>query len=480
MSVSGKITIYNTLTRKKEEFRSQNPSEVKMYTCGVTVYDDCHIGHGRSLYVFEIMRRYLKYKGFKVLFVRNITDVDDKIINKANQMVQTGKISLKDAFEKVRKTYIDSYYDDLKMLNLPSADIEPLATENILQMQEYIQRLIQKDFAYVVEGNVYFSVRKLDSYGKLSGKKIDDLLSSVRIEPDSFKKDSLDFALWKKAKQDEPCWDSPWGPGRPGWHIECSVMSQKYLNTETLDIHGGGRDLIFPHHENECAQSEALTGKTFANYWIHHGLLTINGQKMAKSLGNFVTLKDILSRYPSDILKIFYLQACYSTPIDFSWERMEDAKKAYERINILVGKFKDLFKADIESEEAAGCQDIEQFKQEFIEAMDDDFNTPKGLAALFDLVSKCNKLLEEGESKIKELRYAKQVIEEITGILGFTFAGNKASSMAEEEIEKNIKFRLEFKIAKNFKEADRIREELAVKGIILEDTKDGTKWRRTF
>ncbi len=335
------LKIYNTLTKKKEEFRPQDNNQVKMYACGVTVYDHCHIGHARSLYVFEVMRRYIKYKGYDIKFVRNITDVDDKIINKARAWANEQNIPFQEAFDKVRNTYIDSYYRDLNVLGLPKADLEPKATENIDEMIIYIEKLIEKKFAYESGGSVYFSVRNLPQYGQLSGKKIDDLRESVRIDTDANKRDPLDFALWKQAKEDEPSWPSPWGKGRPGWHIECSVMSQKYLKTETLDIHGGGLDLVFPHHENERAQAEAGTGKSFANYWIHHGLLTIEKQKMAKSLGNFVTIVNALAKYPADILKLFYLQAHYSSSIDFSWERMEEAKKAYERIVILRDKLID-------------------------------------------------------------------------------------------------------------------------------------------
>ena len=362
-----------------------------MYTCGVTVYDDCHIGHGRSIYIFEVIRRYLKYNGFKVKLVRNITDVDDKIIDKARQRSKEKNIPLKDAFNQVRKAYIDSYRKDLKLLNIPGADKEPLATENISEMIEYIKGLINKEFAYEAEGAVYFRVRKSKDYGKLSGKKIDDLLESVRIDSDPLKKDPLDFALWKKAKDDEPFWDSPWGKGRPGWHIECSVMSQKYLKTDTLDIHGGGRDLVFPHHENEIAQSEALTGKTFAKYWIHHGLLTINKQKMAKSLGNFITIKDFIDKYKdNDFLKLFFLSAHYSQPIDFSEEKIEEVKKQkktfysfFDRVDMHMS-LKDSKAEPLMPEK--NKRKIDSLCANFETAMDDDFNTPRALASLFELV----------------------------------------------------------------------------------------------
>tara|TARA_B100000315_G_scaffold258860_1_gene312486 strand:+ start:905 stop:2305 length:1401 start_codon:yes stop_codon:yes gene_type:complete len=464
------MKILNTLSKTKEEFKPLAGNTINMYTCGVTVYDHCHIGHGRSLYVFEVMRRYLKYKGFKVNFIRNITDIDDKIINRARTWADEQSISLQEAFDKVRNAYIDSYYDDLKRLCIPKADLEPKATENISDMIEYIGKLIAKEFAYEVSGSVYFSVRKVKDYGKLSGKKIDDLLESVRIDSDTAKKDPLDFALWKKAKEDEPNWDSPWGKGRPGWHIECSVMSQKYLKTQTLDIHGGGRDLVFPHHENEIAQSQSLTGKTFANYWIHHGLLTIDKQKMAKSLGNFITIKAVLDKYPADVLKVFYLQAHYSSSIDFSWERMEEAKKAYERIDILLGKVKQLPASEPKTKE------ILKLKSDFSESMDDDFNMPKGLAVLFDLVNLCNKAIDDDDRTLLSEGYF--LLKQISDIFSLTFETKELEGISESEIENLVQLRIESKNKKDYIQADKIRKELEAKGIILEDTKDGTKWRR--
>jgi len=464
MRDEGRIKIYNTLTRKKEVFKPQE-GVVKIYTCGVTVYDDCHIGHARSLYVFEVMRQYLKYRKFKVKFVRNITDIDDKIINRAKE--------LNTDWRKLADEYIENYYRDLKNLGISEADEEPRATENIEEMIEYIAKLIDKEYAYVADSGVYFSVRKFSDYGKLSAQSIDEMRSGVRIEADKTKRDPLDFALWKKAKEGEPSWDSPWGEGRPGWHIECSVMSQKELKAQTLDIHGGGRDLIFPHHENEIAQSESLTGRPFANYWMHHGLLTINGQKMAKSLGNFVTISDVLAKYSAETLKIFYLQAHYSSSIDFSWEKLKEAKRAYNRISILLGKLEDMFGSDcINAQENA--EDVEGLKQQFIESMDDDFNMPMGLAALFDIVGMCNKLLERNnEADDFKLRYAMNTIKQISGIFCLTFPARKQSQMSEEELERKIQLRLEYRRKKDFKKADQIRRELEQKGIILEDTKDG-------
>lgn len=468
-----KIKVYNSLTKKKEDFTPAKGKKVKMYTCGVTVYDDCHIGHARSLYVFEVIRRYLNYRGFKVSFIRNITDIDDKIIKRANEL----KVNWKELVDK----YIKNYYQDLSLLNIPKADKEPRATENIAAMIKYIKKLINKGYAYETEDGVYFKVRKFKSYGKLSNQSIDQMLEGVRIEADEHKKDPLDFALWKKAKENEPFWNSPWGRGRPGWHIECSVMSQKYLKTITLDIHGGGRDLIFPHHENESAQAEALNDKPFAKYWIHHGLLTINGQKMAKSLGNFITIQDVLGKYKNpDILKLFYLQAHYSSSVDFSWEKMDEVKKAYESIDILREKLKKEYaRVDITKAVKSGTGPMKQFKDRFIQSMDDDFNTAQALAILFEMANKCNVLFDsEVELKPFILRYALEVMQEIADVFGLTFLKDKLSIDEKSVIEDKIKLRNKYRADKNFKEADRVRKELEEKGIILEDTKDGTKWRR--
>jgi len=460
------LKIYNSLTKTKDLFTPQEESLVKMYTCGVTVYDDCHIGHARSLYIFEVIRRYLKYRGYKVQFIRNITDIDDKIINRAKELGVD--------WEKLVNKYINSYYQDLKVLGVSKADKEPRATENVGSMIKYIEKLIDKEYAYATESGVYFSVRKLKNYGKLSGQSIDKMKGNVRISKDEAKKDPLDFALWKKAKEGEPFWPSPWGNGRPGWHIECSVMSQKYLKTDTLDIHGGGRDLIFPHHENECAQAEALTGKVFANYWIHHGLLTINSQKMAKSLGNFITISDAVSRYSADILKIFYLQAHYSSSVDFSDERMGEAKKAYERIQIFINRINSIKKVKVtkDAEEL-----LKQLKDKFVESMDDDFNMPKGLAVLFDIISTSNKILDIEDEPMIKLAGISGLVEEILDIFGISFKLQEATEISEKDIKKLIKIRTEYKQKEKYQEADDIRKELEERGIILEDTKEGTTYR---
>lgn len=442
-----------------------------MYACGVTVYDDCHIGHARSLYVFEVIRRYLQHRGFKVCFVRNITDLDDKIIDKARKWAAEQSISLAEAFDKVRNTYIGSYYNDLESLGIPKADFEPRATENIKEMIAYVKKLIELGFAYEVKGSVYFSVRDFLTYGALSGNDYEFLLSWQRIEPDPLKKDPLDFALWKKAKPDEPAWKSPWGDGRPGWHLECSVMSQKYLKTATLDIHGGGRDLIFPHHENERSQSEAFSGKPFARYWIHHGLLTIEKQKMAKSLGNFYTIKEVLAKYPADVLKMLYLQAHYSSPLDFSWEQMDEAKKAYERILILIHNIDRKLIARASGVSPKKYADIDNAKNNFIEAMDDDFNMPKAIGSIFDFITLTNKKIDD----IGFIASAKKFLEEHLSILAISL---KKQAITSDEIEALISERENARKQKDYVRADQIRKQLDEKGIILEDTKEGPVWRK--
>jgi cysteinyl-tRNA synthetase len=470
------IHIYNSLTRKKEEFIPVSPAQVNIYTCGVTVYDECHIGHARSLYCFDVIRRYLTYRGFKVNFVRNITDIDDKIINRANEL----KTDWRDLVAK----FIESYKKDLEILGIAQADAEPRATENIPEMIKYIALLIEKGYAYEAGQDVYFSVRKFAGYGKLSGQSIDQMEQGARIEPSEFKKDPLDFALWKRSRENEPAWDSPWGKGRPGWHIECSVMSQKLLRTQTLDIHAGGRDLIFPHHENEIAQAEAATGKPFAKYWMHHGLLTINGQKMAKSLGNFVTVKDFIAKYKADILKLFFLSAHYSKPIDYNEKEVERTSKALERITIMMRKLEAKASPAGQSTATKKIQAIDELKNKFMEAMDDDFNMPQGLAAIFDLVTLINKNIDNhdfcdsGRKTVKELlsifgidiRIPMRYVKDITSSMYI--------SVSEKEIQDKIAQRNKARQDKDFALADKIRKELEAEDIILEDTSEGTTWRR--
>ena len=457
------IRIYNSLSKEKDELVPLDGKTVKMYVCGVTVYDKCHIGHARSLYIFDVMRRYLKYRGYDVRFVRNITDVDDKIINRAKE--------LNKPFDEVVTENIAAYERDLVSLGIAKADAEPRATRHIPQIIGFIENLISKGFAYNVDGDVYFIVRKFKGYGKLSGQSIDQMIEAARIEQDEKKKDPLDFALWKKAKEGEKSWPSPWGVGRPGWHIECSCMSMKELKSDTIDIHAGGRDLIFPHHENEIAQSEALTGKPFAKYWLHHGLLTINGQKMAKSLGNFITVDEVLKKFPADILKLFFLQSHYGSPMDFSWEKMGEVKKAYERVSILVMK---LDKMDLAGGKAA--QRNLSRAEEFQTAMDDDFNTPKALSVLYDFVNECNKIVESGKKgREQTLREAVSFLDEASGIFGIRF--RREERLTEEE-EQWLNGRVEARRNRDFKRSDDLRALLQKSGIIVEDTKNGQVWRR--
>jgi cysteinyl-tRNA synthetase len=450
------IFVNNTLTRKKEEFIPIVAQKINLYTCGVTVYDQSHIGHARSLYIFDVIRRYLQYRGFKVTFVRNITDIDDKIINRAKE--------LGNDWQEVVKTYIDSYYQDLKALGIEKADFEPRATENIPDMVKVIETLISKGCAYETQTGVYFSVRKFKDYGKLSGQSIEQIISGTRSLPDETKQDPLDFALWKKSKPDEPFWDSPWGKGRPGWHIECSVMSQKFLKTETLDIHAGGRDLIFPHHENEIAQAESFTGKPFARYWIHHGLLTINNQKMAKSSGNFVTIKDFLNKYKNnDILKLFFLSAHYSHPIDYNEEKIKECikqRKSFDDFFDLVNTSQSLegnIKPKLPDKDKT---EIDGLSLKFEQAMDDDFNTPVALASLFEL-------MDFASSREFTFDYALVKMENLFNILGLRV---KPKLTLPPEILKLLKDRFQARKNKDFVQADKIREEIKKHGFNVSDT----------
>jgi len=481
------LRIYNTLTDNKEEFSPLKPPYVNMYTCGVTVYDDCHIGHGRSLYIFDTIRRFLLYRGYKVKFIRNITDIDDKIIKKAKEWSRRDHLPLGDAFDKVRVYYIRSYYDDLSALGISKANIEPLATENIPQMIDFIKALVEKGFAYEKNGSVYFGIRKFSGYGRLSKRKIDDLFSGVRIDPDPSKIDPLDFALWKSRKDDEPSWNSFFGEGRPGWHIECSAMANRFLG-ETIDIHGGGKDLIFPHHENEIAQSEALSGKQFARFWVHHGLLTIEGQKMSKSLGNFITLKDAISKYSSSVLKIVYLSNHYRSPLDFSQKSVQEAMRVKERVIVFLKQLNNRVKR-IPSQyrnakrDAFSYDDVRKLYDKFIEFMDDDFNMPGGFSVIFDVMRLANSNLDNKEPffyEIKTFVYFMLSLFSLEDILSEISEGITVFYTIDEHfIEEEISRRAELRKEHRFKEADDIRTKLGEKGIILEDQPDGkTIWYR--
>lgn len=474
------IFIQNSLTKRKEEFIPAAVKEVKMYTCGVTVYDDCHVGHARSLFIFDYFKKYLEYRGFNVKLVRNITDVDDKIINRAREEGVS--------FEETRDKYIKNYYRDLKDLEIEKADFEPMATENVFYMVDHIRQLIAKGSAYAVDGDVYFSVRTFTDYGRLSGQSLDEMLTAVRIEKDAKKRDPLDFALWKKSKEGEPSWKSPWGMGRPGWHIECSTMSMRYLRTQTLDIHAGGRDLIFPHHENEIAQAQALTGVLFAKYWIHHGLLTVEGRKMSKSLGNFVTIQDVLKKYSPNVLKLFFLTAHYSSPMDFTNTGLESSRKAYEKIDEFLDKIA-LARKKIEGQEckedAVSQKEVDEKRSVFVRVMDDDFNTAQGLATLFDLVTCGNRFLTA--SAMAAAFYAADTLIELGLVLGLNLksAGKTqevpggerikivdslSGGFDPQEVEKLLIERREARKKKDFKRADEIREYLKKSGIVVEDT----------
>lgn len=469
------INIYNTLTNKKEEFVPLNDGQVSMYTCGVTVYDVCHIGHARSMYEFEVMRRYFEYCGFKVNFVRNITDIDDKILNKAVALAEELKISLDEAWHKVLEKNIAGYNADVQALGLRTPDCEPKASEYVEKIIAYVQTLIDKDYAYESEGSVYFRTRKYHdsnfSYGELSGKKIDDLLSGVRKGEDTAKDEALDFVLWKAKKEGEVGWDSPWGEGRPGWHIECSVMSTDILGN-TFDIHGGGLDLIFPHHENEIAQSKAHSGEDYARYWVHHGLLSINKQKMAKSLGNFVTIADAVDKYPADVLKVFYLQASYSSTVDFSWDRMQEADKAFAKIQSV----KEILDSCTAKDLSDAPEQILKLKNSFEEAMNDDFNTPKALAVFFELCHLVNKAQADSQDELSP--YAKTLLEQWSLVMAFDFKKKEqVLQISETEILALITKRSEAKKNRDFATADAVRDELLAKGIVLKDKRGGeTVW----
>ncbi|MCX7990097.1 MAG: cysteine--tRNA ligase, partial [Aquificaceae bacterium] len=394
------LRIYNTLTGKVEEFVPVNPPNVLIYTCGVTVYDDSHVGHGRSLIVFDVLRRFLEHLGYRVRFLRNFTDVDDKIINRAKQECTH--------FMSIANRYIASYYLDMENLRVKPADVEPRVTEHLPEIIEVIKGLVEKGYAYESGGDVYFSVSAFPEYGKLSKRNPEELEAGARVEPSEKKRNPLDFALWKSAKAGEPAWASPWGPGRPGWHTECVAMIFKHLG-ETIDIHGGGLDLVFPHHENEIAQAEALTGKPFARYWVHNGLVTVGGQKMSKSLGNYVTLREINSKYHPDILRLLVLFTHYRSPLDFSWEKMEETRRAYER---LLNSLEDLeLLKKLPNYEEKGThplfERVKSTEEGFFQALSEDFNTPQALAVVYNLISELNRVknraFSEGKISTQEL-----------------------------------------------------------------------------
>jgi cysteinyl-tRNA synthetase len=484
------IQIYNTMKKQKEPFVPLQEGAVGMYACGVTVYDLSHIGHARALIVFDVIYRYLKYRGYKVTFVRNYTDVDDKIIKRA----QEEGVTYKDISER----YIKEFDRDMDLLGLERPTVCPRATDHIPEMIAMVQALIEKGFAYEVDGDVYFDVGSFSAYGKLSGKNIEDLNSGARVEVDERKKSPLDFALWKKSKEGEPFWECPWGKGRPGWHIECSAMSQKYLGT-TFDIHGGGMDLIFPHHENEIAQAECATGAPFARYWIHNGFVNINQQKMSKSLKNFFSIREILETYHPEVLRLFLLSNHYRSPVDYSEQNLTEAKVGLDRFYALLRDLDEITSLDKGSAaqslgEKRLAAELQEFPEKFTAAMDDDFNTAAALGHLYTLTRSLNALVDQKKKfptfQIAEETFARareqfQMVGNIFGLFRESpqayFAkkkekGIESAGISPDEIASLIKERELARRGKDFKKADEIRKQLEEKGILLKDTPQGTEW----
>lgn len=499
------LKIYNSLTREKEEFQPQEKGKVKMYVCGMTVYSDAHIGHARTYFAFDLIKYYLEFKGYDVFYVQNITDVDDKIINAANQKGI-------DALEYSKK-FSYRCLKDLDKLGIRRADKYPRASETIDDMTEMIQQIIDKGYGYEADGDVYFSVEKFPEYGKLSGQNVEEMKAGARIEPGDKKKSPLDFALWKNAKPGEPAWDSPWGKGRPGWHIECSVMSSKFLGLP-FDIHGGGMDLRFPHHENEIAQAEAATNKQFAKYWMHIGLLTVDGEKMSKSLGNIVNIRELLEKWDPEIIRFFFAQAHYRNPPDFSKEALRNSEKGLNRIYRLKEKL-ELFAEDAEKEitqkslnslDIDYLEDVNEFKEKFEKAMDDDFNTPQAVGVLFEFVNKSNRYIEKAEDNFNKslCKHGLEALVLMGKILTLFQKSEKEEKLGKNE--KNIKklkevvkkydgivdekadlnslmdyilqLREEARLRKEWNKADEIRDSLERLGFEIQDTTDGAVWRK--
>lgn len=459
------IKIYNTLTRSKETFETLQPGKVSMYVCGPTVYDKAHVGHAMSVLVFDIIRRYLEYRGYEVRHAMNYTDVDDKIIQRAN-------IEDIDPYDLAER-YIHEFREHLEDLNIVPATVYPRATEEIGSIIEMVQGLIEKDHAYESDGDVYFFVSSNEDYGKLSGRKLEDMQSGFRIDVDERKETPMDFALWKASKPGEPAWESPWGMGRPGWHIECSAMSYRHLG-EQIDIHGGGNDLVFPHHENEIAQTESLTGKSFARYWVHNGMLQLAGEKMSKSLGNLVTIENFLAEHDADVLRMLVLNSSYRSPLKFGDETIGHAKKALDRLRSALRPA--LPSAEGEMPEALS-QQIETTRQSFLETMDDDFNTAGALGHLFDLVRAINQARDQGTND-EALSQARAVILEFTGILGLTLEQSAVEGgEAAPFVNLLIEMRAELRAQKLWELSDQIRDRLTELGVVLEDSKEGSTWR---
>ncbi len=462
------IRIYNTLTRKKEEFQTLEPNVVKMYVCGVTVYNDAHVGHAMSALVFDVIRRYLEYRGYTVRHVMNYTDVDDKIINRANQL---GEDPI-----KLAQRYIDDYARNLQDLNILPATKNPRATETMSEIQAMVQGLIQKGYAYAASnGDVYFRVTKDPDYGKLSGRKLEDMQAGARIEIGEAKEHPMDFALWKASKPGEPAWDSPWGKGRPGWHIECSAMNLAELG-EQIDIHGGGNDLIFPHHENEIAQSESFTGKQFARYWIHNGMLQLGGEKMSKSLGNIVSIKEFLSKRDADVMRMLVLNGAYRAPLIFNDGTLDAAEKSLDRLKSGLRPASASAKGLPAGTAAELVKQAETTQQSFTGAMDDDFNTPLAMAALHELVKAINTARDQGATD-EQLKPAQATLRELAGVFGLRLAEKKGLGDADKFVDLLVQIRGEVRKQKLWALSDQIRDNLKQLGVTIEDTKDGTSWR---
>ena len=466
------IQFYNTMSGKKDDFVTLEEGKVKMYACGPTVYNFFHVGNARCFVVFDMLRRYLEYRGYDVTFVQNFTDIDDKVIRRANEEGLT--------YSDIAKRYIDEYFTDARGLGVKAATVHPLATDNIDMIIEIVKTLVEKGYAYESKGDVYFRTRNFKDYGKLSGQPIEDLESGARIDVSDLKEDPLDFALWKSSKPGEPHWTSPWGEGRPGWHIECSAMVRRYLG-ESIDIHCGGQDLIFPHHENEIAQSECCNNKVFARYWLHNGYINIDNRKMSKSLNNFFTVREIAEQYGYLPIRYFILSSHYRSPINFSKEIIEQAQNALERIfncaDALEFFLKNAPEESLRDNEKDLLSKFDEVRTKFVTAMDDDFNTGEGIAVIFDLVREINTLINAPVAPSKSaVLEAKKIFDELTELFGFVKEKEDDAELIAE-IEAAIQARADAKKAKNYAEADRIRQELAEKGVILQDTPQGTKYQ---
>ncbi|OZM55883.1 cysteine--tRNA ligase [Lottiidibacillus patelloidae] len=463
------IKIFNSLTREKEMFQPLEEGKVKMYVCGPTVYNYIHIGNARPAIVFDTVRRYLEYRGYEVNFVSNFTDVDDKLIKAANQLGED--------VNDIAERFIDAYHEDVSALGVERANVHPRVTENMSEIIAFIEQLIEKGYAYESEGDVYFKTKKFEEYGKLSQQSIDDLRLGSRIDIGEKKQDPLDFALWKTAKSNEISWESPWGDGRPGWHIECSALAKKYLG-ETIDIHAGGQDLKFPHHENEIAQSEALSGKTMANYWMHNGYININNEKMSKSLGNFVLVHDIIKKQDPEVIRFLILSVHYRHPINFNDELFESATNGLERIKNAVINLQHRKEntANLAEESGQWLEKLNAHKETFMKEMDDDFNTANAISVLFELSKDANIYLQEKNVSINTIEAFISLFNEIATVLGIKISSEV--ELLDEEIERLLEDRIQARKDRNFALADQIRDTLTEKGILLEDTPQGTRWRR--